>query len=225
MKNNRFFKLRLLIASLTTTACLVAAEARTSNGNEFALYFSEARTEGERQEIFLEARGRPHFFRYLQIMQIQKLTNEQGRVSINITAFEPSSCMDVIFNVVQPVSVSKILEAPESKLGDAIAVTGKIVEADRKKNMIRLDPVIVRHKDRLSPAAGKEMLYETDPNGTFYSFTDGPRPINVSYRDRDLLQHRHRILDEQGVQGWFEFLESELSRRREERSRSQSGDP
>ncbi len=215
---------RRLFPVIFLAACMITtAKARTSNGNEFALYYSEAADDAGRKAVFEEARGRPHFFRYLQIMEIQMTTNELGRVNIHITAFEPSSCMDVVFKVDKPASLSILLEEPVSKTGDAVAVTGKVIEADRKKNMVRLDPVIVRHKDRLSPAAGKEMLYETNPGGTFYSFTDGPRPINLSYRDRDLLKDREKIIEEQGVQGWFEFLERELKRRKDERERIKTG--
>ncbi len=213
-------KLRLLLILLLTVCAAGTAAARTSNGNEFALYYSEARTDTERNAVFEEAKGRPHFFRYLQIMEIQTVTNEQGQIAIHITAFEPSSLMDVVVTVDQPVSISKLLEEPASKLGDAVALTGRVVEVDKKKNTIRLDPVIVRHKDRLSPAAGKEMHYETNPDGKFYSFTDGPRPINLSYRDRDLLQHRAAILEGQGPLAWCEFLERELKRRKEERAKT-----
>ncbi len=213
-------KMRLFVILVLAACAAGTAAARTSNGNEFALYYSEAGTDAERNAVFDEAKGRPHFFRYLQIMEIETVTNKQGRIAIHITAFEPSSLMDVVFTVDKPVSLSKIIDAPVSKLGDAVAVTGRVVEADKKKNTIRLDPVIVRHKDRLSPAAGKEMHYETNPDGKFYSFTDGPRPINLSYRDRDLLQHRDAILDGQGPKAWCEFLERELKRRKEERAKT-----
>ena len=40
--------------------------------------------------------GRPHFFRYLQIMEMQPVT-EDGHAGVAITAFEPGSYMDVKF--------------------------------------------------------------------------------------------------------------------------------
>jgi hypothetical protein len=146
-------------------------------------------------------------------MEMTETTDELGRARIAITAFEPSSLMDISFNVTQPVSLSILRENPVSRPGDAIAVTGRIVATNPAPHALTLDPVIVRHKDRLSPAAGREMLCEVQPGGTFYSFTEGPRPINLSCRDRDLLRHRGRILKEQGAQAWFEFLERELAAR------------
>lgn len=211
---------------LATTLALSAAStlsARTLSGNEFALRYSEASTDSERAQILQEAGQNLHFFRYLQIMEITEEKDEAGRQRFTIVAFEPSSLMDVAFKVNQPVSVSKLLEEPRSKPGDAIAVTGRIAGADAMANTITLDPVIVKHKDRLSPAAGKEMLYELKPDSTCYSFTDGPRPINVSYRDRDLLRRRKEILSGQGKQAWFDFLEAELKARKEARERGETG--
>lgn len=208
--------LRLCIIAVTA-GCLVAqAASRTANGNEFALHYSEASTDAEREAVIEEARGRRHYFRYLQIMEMSEATDEHGRAGVAITAFEPSSLMDVVFNIVMPASLSKLREEPASGPGDAIAVTGRVVEVCPEREAVVLNPAIVRHKDRLSPAAGKEMLYEVDPEGVFYSFTGGPRPVHLSYRDRDLLRHRGEILEKRGARAWVEFLEGELRRRREQ---------
>lgn len=213
---------RICLAGLFVALAVAFAQkasAETRSGNEFALQYSEASTDAQRSEILKDARNRLYFFRYLQIMEISEKKDEQGRSSFEITAFEPSSLMDVVFNVNQNASVSVLLEEPRSKQGDAIAVTGRIESADKKSNTIKLNPVIVRYKDRLSPATGKEMLYEVKPGGVFYSFTEGPRPILLSYRDRDLLQHRKRILEKEGPRAWFEFLEKNLKEREKSRER------
>jgi hypothetical protein len=70
---------------------------------------------------------------------------------------------------------------------------------------------------------GKELLGEVDPDAVFYSFTRGRRPVNMGYRDRDLLRHRDRILEERGEQGWAEFLEHELAERRRAREEVAGG--
>lgn len=192
----------------------VPAIARTSNGNDFALYFSEAKTKRERSDLLTEAKGRPHFFRYLQIMELEDKSSTGGGIAI--TAFEPASFMDVKFVVRKRVSLRTLKEDPVSKVGDALAITGVVVGADT--NTIIIGPVIVRHKDRLSPKRGKEMLYEVDDSATFYSYTGGKRPVSLTYKDRDLLQHRGRILGQYGKQGWTEFLEQELAKRKKARA-------
>lgn len=191
-------------------------KAATSNGNEFALALSEAKSPKVRVSVFESAKGRPHFFRYLQIIEMRS-TSENGRESLIITAFEPSSYMDVVFTVSMPVSLSILKSDPVSKVGDAIAVTGKVIGVDAGKNAIQLAEPIVRHKDRLSPKVGKELLSEVDPGATFYSYTEGPRPVNLEARDRDLLQHRDRILSAAGPKGWVEFLEAEMAKRKQQR--------
>jgi hypothetical protein len=213
MKNNWCF---VCLLSLAFGGALKAA---TSNGNEFALMLSEAKSPKARASVFEGAKGRPHFFRYLQIIEM-RTTSENGRESLMITAFEPSSYMDVVFAVSMPVSLSILKADPVSKVGDAIAVTGKVVGVDAGKNAIQLNEPIVRHKDRLSPKIGKELLSEVDPGATFYSYTEGPRPVNLEARDRDLLQHRDRILGAAGPKGWTEFLEAEIAKRKQQRASS-----
>ena len=207
---------RYFYGLLTSTLLFgsVPALARTSNGNDFALYFSEAKTKKEKLEVLNEAKGRPHFFRYLQIMELEDKSST--REGIAITAFEPASCMDVKFLVKKRVSLRTLKEDPVSKVGDALAITG--IVAGVETNTIILGPVIVRHKDRLSPKRGKEMLYEVDGSATFYSYTGGKRPVSLTYKDRDLLQHRGRILGQYGKQGWTEFLEQELAKREKARA-------
>ncbi len=204
--------LALLVAGLAA-----AAGARTLNGNDFALGYSEAASDEDRAALLKEAVGQLYFFRYLRILEMRETKDARGQARVEITAFEPASLMDVAFAVDQPTSLKILRDDPASRPGAALALTGRLKGVEAPGNTIRLDPVIVRHKDRLSPAVGKESLADLKPDAAVYSYTDGPRPIHVSARDRDLLQHRSRILDEQGAQAWFEFLERELAARKQAR--------
>jgi hypothetical protein len=205
----------LLVATLVQAVLSRPALAKTSNGNDFALYYIECKTDVERKELLDDAKKRPHFFRYLQIMYMEESAVERG-THISITAFEPASYMDVQFVVKKRYSIDKLKEEPESKQGDAIAVTG--VVRGVKENTIILDPVVVRHKDRLHPKRGKELLCEVDPGATFYSYTGGKRAVSLTYKDRDLLQHKDRVLSAKGNVGWQEFLEQELAKRKKSRA-------
>ena len=190
--------------------------ARTSNGNDFALYFSEAKDDAGRKELLGEARGRPHFFRYLQIMEMETVETD-GRTVVTITAFEPASRMDVGFTVTKAVSLALLRQDPVSKRGKALAVTGKVMDAKWKENVVVLGDTIVRHKDRLSPKMGKELLCEVDPSAVFYNYTAGSRPVTLTYQDRDLIRHKERIVAEKGADGWVAFLEQEVARRKKAR--------
>jgi len=195
--------------------------AGTSNGNDFALTFSEAATDAERAAVLDEARGRPHYFRYLRIVCLEE-GEKDGRPYVAVDAVEPSSLMRVTFSVTRPVSLRKMQDEPRSGTGDAVAVTGKVTDADRERNTITLGEVIVRHKDRLAPKVGKELLGEVNPDAVYYMFTYGKRPIKVRYRDRDLLESKDKIIAEQGKQGWADFLEARLAERAGERAKSKT---
>jgi len=195
------------------------AEARTSNGNDFALFFSEAKTERERSELLVDARGQAHYFRYLRIFKLEE-GHQDRRPYVAIEAIEPSSYMQVAFRTTKNVSLRKLSEDPESTVGDAIAVTGKIVSADSEKNLIEIHPVIVRHKDRAQPKVGKELLYEIDPKAIYYSYTGGKKAVHLTYRDRDLLKFKSEILETQGQQAWADFLEREVAKRKQARERA-----
>src|ERR1700761_6928320 len=158
--------------------------AATSNGNDFALAYVEAKTPAAQKAVLDDALGRPHFFRYLQIMEMQPVT-EDGHAGVKITAFEPGSYFDVQFTVTMPVSMGILQEDPVTKVGDAIAVTARVAGI-QDKHIIVLESPIVRNKDRLHPKIGQELLGEVKPGATFYSYTEGPRPVNLEYRDRDL---------------------------------------
>lgn len=209
--------LRLCVYYWMFVAPLALAVAATSNGNEFALALVEAKTPAAKKAVVDDAQGRPHFFRYLQIMEMADAT-EDGRSGVQITAFEPSSYMDVKFTITMPVSLSMLKSDPPSKIGDAIAVTGKVTGIDAARNTIVLGETIMRHKDRLSPKMGKELLGEVNPGATFYSYTEGPRPIHLEFRDRDLLARRDEILAAGGPKAWAEYLEKEIAKRKQERA-------
>ncbi len=209
------FRISLLIPFLAA-AGLASAVARTSNGNDFALYFSEAKDAAGRKQVLDEARGRPHFFRYLQIMRIEE-TGVDDRTGVRITAFEPASLMDVRFTVTKPVSLALLRKDPATRKGSAIAVTGRVLSADAEKNLIELGDSLVRYKDRLSPKIGKELLCEVEPGAVFYNYTAGSRPVTLTYRDRDLIRHKERIVAEKGPEGWVAFLEKEVARRDKQR--------
>jgi hypothetical protein len=76
-----------------------------------------------------------------------------------------------------------------------------------------LESPIVRHKDKAKPKPGKELLAEVDPTALVYSYTEGPRPLMVQARDRDVLQRKDEIMANGGGKAWFEYLEAELAKR------------
>jgi len=210
-----------IILSVFFLLLCAQGRAETSNGNDFALAYSEAKDPAKKSGQVRDALGRPHLFRYLQIQKMQE-TSEQGRPGIQITASEPSSLMQVQFTVTLHVSIALLKQAPASKAGDAIAVTGKVASVDPAQNLILLENPIVRHKDRLAPKIGKEMLAEVNPQAVVYSYTEGPRPVIVEARDRDLLEFRAKVLAESGPKGWCEFLEKEIALRKEKRAKEEA---
>ncbi len=214
MYGNRGLTTRWLLILLIAGLAGIAT-AKTSNGNDFALFFSEAQTDEEREMLLDDAMGRPHFFRYLQILEMEQ-ASENGKFAVKVTAFEPASLLDVSFTVTKRESLKLLRSEPETVPGKAIAVTGKVV--DIGTSGIRLNPVIVRYKDRLSPALGKELLCEVSPTATFYSFTGGDREVNLTYKDRDLLKFKDKVMEKGGKQGWCDFLVAELAKRSKARA-------
>ncbi|MBN1557483.1 MAG: hypothetical protein JW951_04985 [Lentisphaerae bacterium] len=205
-------------AAVVLTAALAAsARGKTLNGNDFALYYSEARTDAERTALLQDALGHSLFFRYLRIRSLEE-GERDGRPYAALETVEPASLMRVRFTVRKGASLEKLSAAPASRPGDAVAVTGRLKNVSRDEARIDLDPVIVRHKDRLDPKVGKELLAEVDPQATYYSYTGGGEPVRLTYRDRDLLEHRDEILEGQGKQAWAAFLRRELAKRERERS-------
>lgn len=208
-----------LLSAALWLALLLPSRAETSNGNDFALALTEAKTPAAKKAVLDDARGRPHLFRYLQIMEMQPVT-EEGHEGLRVTAFEPGSYMDVKFTLLMANSLALVQADPISKVGDALAVTGKVAGLEPGKNVILLESTIVRHKDRLSPKMGQELLGEVNPGATFYSYTEGPRPIKLEYRDRDLLADRDKIMAAGGPKAWAEYLEKEIAKRKAQRAAS-----
>jgi len=213
---------RALLSTTLLLALAFGAWAATSNGNDFALAYAEAKTPAAKKAVLDDAQGRPHIFRYLQIMEMEPAT-EDGREGLRITAFEPGSYYDVKFTVTMPVSLSLLRSDPPTKVGGAIAVLGKVVGIEPGTSVILIESPIVRFKDRLSPKVGQELLGEVNPGATFYSYTEGPRPVNLEYRDRDLLVNRDKILAEGGPKAWAEFLEKEIAKRKAQRALKEGG--
>ncbi len=202
------------IASLLALFILTATPllAATSNGNDFALALDEARSDEERASIVQDAMGRPHYFRYIYITSMQE-GETGGRPRIAIAGTEPASTWQLTFAVTKPVSLSKLAADPATSVHDAIAVTGKIAGVDVENRRITLDPVIVRHKDRLTPKRGKELFTELDPDAICYSYTAVAPAVLVPTRHSDLLKHKNRILKNEGREAWAEFLRTELAKR------------
>ena len=198
-----------LIAVLGVSSADAAA---VPNGNDYALEISEAATPADIKYVLSEGVGKQHFFRYLEVLAIKK-GNNKGAPVIGLKTREPSSDMIVKFLVQKSVSLSKLLEAPETQVGDAVAVTGVIEKVDPKKKTIVLNPVIVRYKDRLAPKVGREMMEEVDDSAIIYSFTAGTRPVNVSKRDEDLIRNEKEMVEKLGKDGWANYLRAEIEKR------------
>lgn len=189
-----------------------AASGKTANGNELALYLTEAKTDAERKALLDEALGQQHFFRYLRVVTLDAgETNGYPYVFLSMT--EPSSQMTVECKVLKSLSLAKLKEDPVTKVGDAVALTGVVAGVDVAKKLITLNPVIVRYKDLLAPQPGKELLAERDTSVIVYSFTGGKNPVNVTKRDEDLLKYEKEILDTQGKDAWAQFLLKEIAKR------------
>ena len=208
--------MRAELSRCVAAVCLLwgvsLAQGAVPSGNEVARDLTFAKTPTMRKMILDEALGKPHFFRYLQILEMESGV-EQGCPVIKLTTCEPSSKMFIKFKVVKTLSLGKLKEAPESMIGDAIAVTGNIQSVDPVKRVMVVDPVIVRYKDLLARKGGKEMLQERDSSGVVYSFTGGKEPVNLSKRDEDLVQYEEKILAERGKDGWARFLLDEIAKR------------
>ena len=73
---------------------------------------------------------------------------------------EPSSDLIVEFTLVQPASLAA---ADQLKVGDAIAVLGRVQTINRRTRRIALAQTVFRYKDRPLPKLGKELLLEINP--------------------------------------------------------------
>jgi len=156
-----YLRTTLLIIVLVISL-LSGAFAAIGNGNELALDVVLASTVSNRSELISGAIGKLYFFRYLRITEREDGYVDERQV-IRMKTVEPSSQMNVLFTVRKQASLKKA--NPLTK-GSGIAVTGRIrtVEFHENRKIVVLDPVIVRHADRLKPVVGKEMLHEVDPD-------------------------------------------------------------
>lgn len=184
----------------------------TANGNDLALFFSEAKSDTERKALVAAAVEKQHFFRYLKITERVDSVEDRNPI-VRLTTLEPSSGYSVKFIVRKTMSLEVLKRDPPCKVGDTIAVTGVVRSVDKTTKNIILNPVIVRLRDRAAPKAGKEMLYEIDPSAIVYSFTGGKFPVNVSKRDADLLSREAEIMGSRGKNGWAEYLRDEIEKR------------
>lgn len=129
------------------------------NGNEVALAFATNAATGK-QAIQKQATGVIHTFRFLKVTAIERDQPEAGQITL--ATVEPSSDLKVTVVLAQPVSVEKVA-ALQLKEGDAVAVQGRIkslgVEAP---DTMRVEPAVLRHKDRAAPKLTKELLNEVD---------------------------------------------------------------
>jgi len=211
----RIVSFLLVISFLSGTM----VRAKTANGNELALYITEAKSPSEYMPLIDNALTKQHLFRYLKIYSLEKGQSKDGPI-VSIVAMEPSSSMTVQFTVRKTQSILKLMEDPETKVNDYIAVIGVVASVDKEKNIIVLNPVIVRNKDRSAPKAGKEYLYEVDASANAYSFTGGDEPVNLSKQDMDLLQFKSQYYgagDTKGKKAWANFLLKEIAKREKER--------
>jgi hypothetical protein len=164
------------------TAALVSTIAWAlpiDSGNTLALDYSSAKTPDQRKKIAEPVIGKLHYFRYLKILEMNDGMTNGNRV-VFIKAVEPSSDMLIEFTVTKPVSLKTLDDDPKTKLGDAVGVQGRLESIGKvSTNTIVLNPVIVKHKDKLAPVRGKELLYEIDPNARYGTDTSGSKPVVI----------------------------------------------
>jgi hypothetical protein len=204
---------RVLLAGCLALGA-AAVDARTENGNDFALALVEEPVGLQRQRRIQDGTGLLYYFRYLRIRTLEDGVRD-GHPYAAVRSVEPASGLEVVFTVRKTASLRKLNAEPRSEPGAAIAVTGRLKSVDLEAGTILLDPVIVRHKDRLEPKVGKELMAELDPNGTYYSYTGPGGPLRLTYKDRDLLKRKAEIMEAEGGAAWAEYLRHELAKRAE----------
>ena len=205
-------KFYVLVLAISVALAGNAAFGKTGNGNEYALYLTEAKTGAEQRALIADALGKQHFFRYLKIMTMQE-GQTNGFPFVFLAMKEPSSQLTVWCTVMKSLSLQKLQEDPPTKVGDCVAITGVVAITDMNKKLIILNPVIVRYKDLPAPQAGKELLATRDTSSVIYSFTGGKNPVNVTERDRDLVAHEKEMLEKLGKDGWSKYLLAEIAKR------------
>lgn len=209
---NLYRLVQSLILALGVAWSVGSALGKTPNGNDLALYLTEAKTDQARKALVDEAMGKQHFFRYLRIETLQE-GETNGYPYIYLSMNEPSSYTTVQCTVRKSVSLAKLLEDPVTKVGDCVALTGVVAGIDVEKRLILLNPVIVRYKDIPAPKVGKELLAERDSSAVIYSYTGGKNPVNVTKRDEDLVQNEEAMIKKLGKDGWSRYLLEEIAKR------------
>lgn len=221
LRGRRFFR-TLTGAGLAGLTILAVRPAQAlpqvdfTNGNELALLLSETTTAKERTDLIRRARGQVLYFRYLQTTLLEEGVGPRGEY-IRLETTEPSSYLTVRFVVKKRVSLALLREDPPVEIGDAVAIRGRIKDIDPDGRWIEVDPVVVRHRDRPTPTRRMELLSDLDPNANVYTYTGGSRPVHVTHRDRDLLEHKQEILEKGGPEAWIEFLENAIAERNRKR--------
>ncbi len=216
MKVQGLIQIGVVLAGCLMAVPFARGEAGgTANGNDLALFYSEAKSDTARKTLLDAALEKQHFFRYLKITELVDAVENQNP-TVRLTTLEPSSGYSVKFIVRKSMSLEVLKRDPPCKVGDTIGVTGVVRSADKTTKNIILNPVIVRFRDRAAPKAGKEMLYEIDPSAIVYSYTGGKFPVNVSKRDEDLVGREGEIMAARGKNGWAEFLRDEIAKRDKE---------
>ena len=159
----RFVKVLTGIAFLGCVASVSLAlqAGPEKSGNELACEFSMA-TDKEKVALAKQVVGSAttYYFRYLRVLK-KETTTTNGFPCVIVSTTEPSSDLYVNFKVVKRVSLKLIDEIQE---GEGVAVTGRVVVMNKDSFTIVLEPVIVRHKDKLAPKLGKELREEVDPD-------------------------------------------------------------
>lgn len=160
--------IRLIRASIAVALLGYAANVSLAlqagpqkSGNELACEFSMA-TDKDKAKMTKEVVGSAttYYFRYLRVLK-KETTTTNGFPCVIVETTEPSSDLYIKFKVVKKVSLELINGINE---GEGVAVTGRVIVMDKDSFTIVLEPVIVRHKDKLAPKLGKELREEVDPD-------------------------------------------------------------
>jgi hypothetical protein len=205
----------------------IHADAKTENGNDLCLYLDEAMgNKKETEWLVSETKGKNYYFRYMKIIA-RKAGRENGRPYIKLSLMEPSSYYVVRCKVIKPNSLMLLMQDPESREGDCVAMTAKIEKIDTDASVIYCNPVIIRTKDREAPKRGKEFLYETDPNAVVYQFTalEG-KLVTITAADQDIIpwlsvkdtdkaaKLKEEIQSQYTKEEWHAYLTGELDKRK-----------
>ena len=122
-----------------------------------------------------------------------------------------------------PVSLSILHDDPESKVGDAIAVTGKTERASSREEYHFARETIVRNKDRLSPIWARNCSPTSIPARPFTATPKGRGRSIWSLATAICWRIATRSWRQGGPKAWVEFLEREIAKRKQSGRRRQGG--